>query len=269
VVARSSARRSVLALTAVVALGAALATSASCKRRAPSGLPAAPPTEAASPTTAGAAGTPPTTGAGTASAANSGRPPAGPPVACLADRLPTLVLDIPDSPQCTANPRVCRDLCITGDAAACIIRASSLESSATRTEATVLYAQACAAGAASGCTNYAAHTWTDGTPDDMPCAKRIMAAACKARDPYACGMTVRFELEDPNATANDRVSIGERAKTYCNEAQGFACVVLARFIEEGVLETPNATRVQALLAQACSSGYPDACGKTSAKAILK
>jgi hypothetical protein len=233
---------------------AAIAVTSACKRRAPAGLPGAK--------------TNPTAAAPPPIAANPPVPAAANAVACLADRLPPLFLQVPDAPQCTADNQSCRDLCITGDVGACFARATATENATNHNEATVLFARACSLGAASGCTNYAAHLWTGAVAASMPCAKRLMAAACQARDPYACGMAIRFEVEASDGSPAERQRIAANANAYCTNVQGFACRVLAKFIEDSMLETPDPERVRALLEQACKSGDTDSCGKTTAAAAF-
>ncbi len=248
---------------------AALAVTGGCKRRAPAGLPGgntnagpALPTQPTTQPTTSAGQTSTTTG--TAQANMTTVPAASAAVACLADRLPPLFLPIPDAPQCTADNQSCRDLCITGDVGACFARATATENATNHNEATVLFARACSLGAASGCTNYAAHLWSGGVAASMPCARRLMSAACQARDPYACGMTIRFDVESSDGSAPERKRIAANANAYCNTVQGFACRVLAKFVEDSMLESPNPERVRALLQQACNSGDTDSCGKTTA-----
>jgi hypothetical protein len=215
---------------------AAIAVTSACKRRAPAGLPgaktnptaAAPSSADTTPSAAASATTTPPP-----IAANPPVPAAANAVACLADRLPPLFLQVPDAPQCTADNQSCRDLCITGDVGACFARATATENATNHNEATVLFARACSLGAASGCTNYAAHLWTGAVAASMPCAKRLMAAACQARDPYACGMAIRFEVEASDGSPAERQRIAANANAYCTNVQGFACRVLAKFIEAG------------------------------------
>lgn len=264
-----------IALIALAALSTLAMTSA-CKRRAPAGLPGAknnptavaPAADVPAPNTAGTGPAPATTTTPPI-AASASNPSATNAVACLADRLPPLFLQVPDAPQCTADNQSCRDLCITGDVGACFARATATENATNHNEATVLFARACSLGAASGCTNYAAHLWTNAVAASMPCARRLMAAACQARDPYACGMAIRFEVEASDGSAPERQRIAASANAYCSNVQGFACRVLAKFVEDSILETPDPERVRALLEQACQSGDTDSCGKTTAAAAFQ
>lgn len=198
--------------------------------------------------------------AAAASAAAEGAPPApetGP--TCLADSLGQLhtgggVADCQDS---VAS---CQRACTEGDPASCLGAAYAIESEDDRSdEVAALYATGCRLGRANACTNHAAGIWVrDHTAAQAECALRIFIMGCAVNERFACGMVARVLLEGPEDPAL-RIRARTDLENACSELGGFPCRVLAKHLEAGDLGSFEPGRIEALLAEACKGGDPDAC----------
>src|ERR1044071_4087021 len=110
-----------------------------------------------------------------------------------------------------------------------------------------LYHRSCLLGSANGCTNYAAPIWTNPHTDvQLACAQRTFEKACKAKEPFACGMVGRLMFE--SQATPDQIKEGRRyLETACDELEGFPCRVLAKHLESGMLGDYDQRLIRTLL----------------------
>ena len=176
---------------------------------------------------------------------------------CLADQLPGTLRDHPNL-TCEGDGAECRRGCERGDAASCVGLAS-LKEQARRDdpEAAALFDRACVLGSSNGCTNAGARMWATGVAPTPDCAARLFTRSCEARDPFACGMAARLEMERPDRDAS---AVKAKLEATCADLGHFTCRVLALHLEKGDFGAVDPTRVASLLARACQTGDPDACG---------
>jgi hypothetical protein len=167
-----------------------------------------------------------------------------------------------DLPSCSPDDWLCRGKCLAGHAASCLAMAyaAQRDSATVRADAVRLYERACVAGAANGCTNYAAAIWArEHSSEELACVRRTFEKACAAKEPFACGMIGRLMLE---STASPPLAQGRRhLEASCDELGGFPCRVLAKHLESGKLGDYPPELIRTLLARACAGGDRDACGE--------
>ena len=188
--------------------------------------------------------------------AMSGAPGQG----CIADSIAALQR-APSVPPCTFDDCECRLKCRAGSAGACLGLAYAAEKdSKHENEAKAFYQRACLQGEANACTNFAAHIWARNPTDpQLACARRTFERACTAGEPFACGMVGRIMLE--NTDHPPYADARRYLEAACEKVSGFPCRVLAKHLESGKLGEYESATIQSLLAQACTAGDPDACGK--------
>jgi hypothetical protein len=185
---------------------------------------------------------------------------------CVADSVGELAR-LPKLPSCSADDSSCRDACQAGDAASCLSRAYAVQKkSSDGKEAMLLFHRSCLLGSANGCTNYAAGIWANPHTDvQVACAQRTFEKACKAKEPFACGMVGRLMLE--SQATSDQIKEGRRyLEAACDELQGFPCRVLAKHLESGKLGDYDQRLIRTLLRRACAGGDRDACGEAKTAA---
>ena len=126
--------------------------------------------------------------------------------------------------------------------------------------AAAMYLRACQFGLAIGCTNYAAGLWAN---DDSKssCAKQLFEKSCAADEAFGCGMLGRMIVDAAAPTDQAKLRQGrEILDRSCKKLGRFPCRVLALEIEDARFGPPDAASVAALLARACATGDPSACG---------
>lgn len=177
---------------------------------------------------------------------------------CIADSIHTLH-HLSTIRSCATNDLLCRADCMAGKAESCIALAYAAEKASDDDAAARYFHRACLFGSANGCTNYAAHIWSEQHSDSqLACARRTFEKACAAKEPFACGMVGRIMLE----SKSPRIAEGRKfLETACNEVGGFPCRVLAKHLESGKLGAHSPNAIHTLLARACAGGDPDACGE--------
>jgi hypothetical protein len=193
----------------------------------------------------------------------SSRPDPQPAVApapapgCAADGLGPLkpAADHLDKPAC-GEGAACGDACLRNDGLACFARGVELQGEGAPSDvADAMYLRACRLGLPIGCTNYAAGLWFR-QDAAAPCAERLFQLSCAAGEAWGCGMLGRMIVEAGKEIPRGR-EILERS---CQKLGRFPCRVLALQIERGTVGPSDAATVQKLLARACETGDPDACG---------
>jgi len=202
-------------------------------------------------------------GVGCAATAGPRTPPAhGNGEACAADGLGPLLHDRGKmgAPECASGP-ACGAACLRGDGVACYVRGVELQQQNGPPDvAADMYLRACQSGIPIGCTNYAAGLWAH---DDSrsPCAKRLFEKACAADEAFGCGMLGRMIVDAATPADAEQLRQGrEILDRSCQKLGRFPCRALALEIEHGRFGPPDAAAVTALLARACATGDPDACG---------
>ena len=90
------------------------------------------------------------------------------------------------------------------------------------------------------------------------CARQIFDKACAVKEHWACGMVGRVMIE--SGTSPDFTEGRRYLQTTCEKVGGFACRMLAVYLEEGKLGDYEQSSIAVLLARACSGGDADACG---------
>lgn len=177
---------------------------------------------------------------------------------CLAESIGALQL-LPSVPKCASGKIACEVKCRLGEAAACLGLAYAAEDVASPEEVRGLYRQACLAGAANACTNFAASLWTGPMEDEeLACVRRTFDWACAAGEQFACGMVARVVLE-----SGGRADVAEWRRYLqdkCDHVGGFSCRVLAKHLEAGTFGAGEAESSPALLKRACDGGDVYACG---------
>jgi hypothetical protein len=178
--------------------------------------------------------------------------------ACFVDEMPTRMTNRwLVRRECTPTNLACRWLCLRGDEDACFNRAIAIERT-NDPEATELFAQACRLGLTLGCTNWAAHQWTNDR-NDWHCTNHVFSRACAFKEPMACGMVGRLMIE--KGTPNDISRGRKRLESACDEFGGGPCRMLALYMEKGLFGAVNQATIVALMKQACEGGDKGACGE--------
>jgi hypothetical protein len=177
---------------------------------------------------------------------------------CVADSIGQLQL-LSSVPKCASDRIACDLKCRLRDAASCLGLAYAAEESSPPEEVRGLYRQACLAGAANACTNYAASLWAGQMSEEqLACVRRTFEKACAVGEQFACGMVARVVLE-----SGGNADVGEWRRYLqgkCDEVGGFSCRVLAKHLEAGTLGKFDAQAIPGLLKRACDGGDIYACG---------
>ncbi len=116
-----------------------------------------------------------------------------------------------------------------------------------------------------GCTNlgiYAREGW-GGVPRDLARAAELFARACAADQASGCTNLGRLE-EDGQGIARDVAAAVEHYRRGCTLGSAGGCRNLAGAITEGLAPAQEADEVEQLLGRACELGDADACGPAAA-----
>jgi hypothetical protein len=183
---------------------------------------------------------------------------AGEAPTCLADSIGELQL-VSSVPKCASDRIACDLKCRLRDAGSCLGLAYAGEGASPPEELRGLYRNACLAGAANACTNYAASLWVGQMSEEqLACVRRTFEKACAVGEQFACGMVARVALEsggEPDVGEWRRYLQGK-----CDQVGGFSCRVLAKHLESGTLGKFDAEAIPGLLKRACDGGDIYACG---------
>lgn len=144
----------------------------------------------------------------------------------------------------------CMALCDAGQPEACLAAAYTIEHDS-HARARPLFALACRAGSAAGCTNFAAGLSGLERDDARVCARGLFERTCEAHEYYACGMLGAMLARGEGGPEDDA-----RARTVleadCADGRSFACAELGLAWHHGDLGEVDDGAALGWLDRACA-----------------
>lgn len=172
-----------------------------------------------------------------------------------------------ENDQCRDHPETCVAQCENGDGDACYAIGVGLQDREQEAEAGSMYALACRAGSAIGCTNYGAGLLQAATDAEAPtavCAARIFERTCTAGERvWGCGMW-GMVLSVGDGVERDPALALEVLERACAQTEYFACDVLGLAHRQGRFGEPSIDAARQAYARGCRGGYQPSCESLAA-----
>lgn len=177
---------------------------------------------------------------------------------CVADELGPLKPGWKVLGDCETDTDECRTRCRDGDADACFNRAILKQNAhGAESEITQLFLGACKLGLGTGCTNWAAASWTKARGSSAACLYRVFEKTCAIGDPFGCGMLGRMLIE--NGTSPVDLVRGRVFLSLACAQNPITCTLLAIYLEKDTFGPPNHAKAAELRQQACEAGDDSEC----------